>query len=145
MHSTLEEMSVGTLIVFSALASAISCFPTDQDWIAYKTEFGKQYNGGPLQDALRREIFRQRKQYVEKFNMNPNTSFKLGINQFTDSLESELVINRFNISKRIARQTNTPEASNFLRDLFSDQTAQVPDSFDWRDEANRVGPVRSRG
>merc|ERR1719318_572752 len=63
----------------------------EEEWASFKTQHGKQYTGEG-EESLRKKIYQDSKKMIEQHNAEHAAgkhTFTLGINQFSDMLNSE--------------------------------------------------------
>nr|KYP43312.1 Fruit bromelain [Cajanus cajan] len=84
------------------------------------------------------KIFMENLEYVEKFNNAENTSYKMGLNQFSDLTEQEFIASHtgFKIS-------SLPVSDSSLNTIPLNLTG-IPSNFDWRDKGV-VTNVKNQG
>lgn len=100
---------------------------------AYCSEFNKTY---PAEEVPQRSLlFAKRLAEIQKHNTNTNSSWKMGVNQFTDMTLDE--IGRFKGYKK--HTGDAPQAPD-----LTVAVEQLPDSVDWRTKGV-VTPVKDQG
>ncbi|KAL1562491.1 senescence-specific cysteine protease SAG39-like [Salvia divinorum] len=85
------------------------------------------------------KIFRDNLQHIERFNLDGNHTYKLGINKFADLTNEEFLTKyarNFMPSFEVSSSHQSPFAYKNVED--------VPSSLDWRDH-NVVTPVQNQG
>lgn len=105
---------------------------------------GRSY--GSQEFNYRYNLWRDNLAFIEHFNANANASFTLGINEFGDMSEDEIVRVHAGLmvpqSVRAAIQdANLNDAEDAQREHIE---RQVPSSYDWR-SAGAVGPIENQG
>lgn len=103
----------------------------------YVKEFGKKYSKEDY--ALHKKIFDEQYKLVVDHN-NKQTTFTLGINEYTDWTPEELKSLRGLRKNR--RKTGASSSKEFKVDKT---TSTLPLAFDWRDEDDIVSPVKNQG
>ncbi|XP_042910064.1 cathepsin L-like peptidase [Parasteatoda tepidariorum] len=110
----------------------------DGQWVAFKTTFGKVYDG--REELARRLIWEQKFAEVEHHNHLADFGFftyRKGINKYSD-LSSTEIVSRLNGFKSNYRQNGS--GSNWVEP----SNAYIPDEVDWR-EQGLVTPVKDQG
>jgi len=109
------------------------------DFAQFVKDFHKSY-GSHEEFELHRKIFETNLAEVIAHNANPNVSWKLGVNQFSDLSDKDMSFYK-GIDKQLAyRRRETMKHVLPTADLPHD----LPDSVDWRDEGI-VTPVKNQG
>jgi len=111
----------------------------EEEWTAFKAQHGKQYTGEG-EEALRKQIYQDMKQYVEQHNAEHAAgkhTFTVGINQFSDMLNSEF--------KEMMNTYKKPEGFKSEGAKFvAPFTYELPATIDWRTKG-LVTPVKDQG
>ena len=77
---------------------------------------------------MRFTIFKDNVKYVEKFNKDGNQTYKVGINNFAD-LTNEEILSHFTGLKKPSRSYSSRKYKPFMYKNVTD----IPTSMDWRD------------
>jgi len=105
---------------------------------AFISEFRKSYS--PAEHAQRKSIFETRLASIRNHNANPESSYKLGVNAFSDMHESERRIRGIDKALLHHQRLSVP-AAPAPRDL-----SHLPSSVDWRKhEPNVISAVKNQG
>ncbi|XP_002977185.2 senescence-specific cysteine protease SAG39 [Selaginella moellendorffii] len=105
-----------------------------EDWAA---KHGKSYSSDS-EKARRLMIFSDTLAYIEKHNAQPNTTFTLGLNKFSDLTNAEFRANYVGKFKSPRYQDRRP-----AKDVDVD-VSSLPTSLDWRQEG-AVTPIKDQG
>jgi len=104
----------------------------------YQNHFNKAYSH-PLEAAQRKIIFEERLKMILEHNENEGSTWRLGVNQFTDRTEQELKawtgLNKGLVHER--RSGLSFESSNI-------DVSELPSEVDWR-RKGAVTPVKDQG
>ncbi|XP_020088824.1 fruit bromelain-like [Ananas comosus] len=105
------------------------------EWMA---DFGRVYSDDA--EKMRRfEIFKDNVNRIEAFNRRGGNSYTLGINQFADMTNDEIVAQHVGLSLPLNMTNLEPSVS------FEDvNMSAIPQSIDWRDYG-AVTPVKNQG
>jgi len=122
-----------TICVLFSLVVVAAAF-SDSEWQAYKKTYGKVYKSA-IEDQFRLKIFLDRKARIDKHNAAGGSTYKRGINQFTDMTEFEVkqMMNGYNPSK------NKKSGKQYVHSGVA-----APDSMDWRNYGYVTG-VKDQG
>ncbi|XP_020089327.1 fruit bromelain-like isoform X2 [Ananas comosus] len=106
-----------------------------EEWMA---DFGRVYSDDA--EKMRRfEIFKDNVNRIEAFNRRGGNSYTLGINQFADMTNNEIVAQHVGLSLPLNMTNLEPSVS------FEDvNMSAIPQSIDWRDYG-AVTPVKNQG
>ncbi|XP_065193392.1 procathepsin L-like [Sycon ciliatum] len=113
------------VLAFAAAAHAVS-LEDDQEWIGFKTAFGKSYSSRQ-EELLRRNVFRKNQELIQETNQK-KLGFTVAMNQFADLTKDDFA--RSGLAQ--------PEATNYKRTggafLFpeNEDPANLPTEVDWR-------------
>lgn len=135
----LEAIILGTLILcWASLAWSRTLSPQGsmaerhEQWM---TAYGRSY-ADDAEKAMRLSIFKQNMQFIESFNRNSTTTYKLGPNEFLDMTNEEFMASMTGL-KMSSDQLKSFQSSTFNYEDVSD----VPSTMDWR-EKGAVTPVK---
>jgi cathepsin L len=127
-------MALRSLVVASGVSIAASDSPTDKAWEAFKLDFPKTYNSD-AEEAERKGVFAANYANVQEHNKG-DSSYKLGVNQFSDLTESEVIEMYTGAS---------PPAMDSVPSLGESQELEMlADSVDWTSKG-AVTPVKDQG
>eukprot|EP00434_Breviolum_minutum_P001761 symbB.v1.2.001558.t1/scaffold70.1/size352959/8 len=104
---------------------------------AYCREFGKKYSGEEM--IKREEAFSKSLAIVKAHNARAST-FRLGINEFTDWYDEELKGLR-----GLAKDRRKSGAKSKAFHKGDDEDDKMPESWDWRDQGDYSTPVKNQG
>jgi len=126
------------IVAFLGLLALSQAAPSLHTWDLYKAVHKKVYSSGS-EESLRQEIFNKNVAMIEEHNKKfeaGEETFKMGINRFTDMLQSEVdaMMKGYRPSKKIGQKFVAKKT----------KVADVPDTVDWRDEGI-VTPVKDQG
>lgn len=113
-------MSLRSVVFASGLSFAAADAPTDEAWEAFKVDFPKAYNSD-VEEAERKGIFAANFAHMLEHNKH-ETTYKLGVNQFSDLTESEW---------KAAYTGASPPAMNMPLLGDSEEVEELADSVDW--------------
>merc|ERR1711872_670045 len=133
------KMKYFALFAILALGLAQAAPATDV-WELFKTVHKKSYET-EAEELLRKEIFLNNVQKVEEHNQKfeaGEVSFKLGVNQFSDLIESEFRASQLGFKKPAAHKSG---ASGMF---VADAGVELPTSVDWR-KKGAVTAVKNQG
>lgn len=140
-------MVLSLLIAGAALASCASV----DDFESFMSVHGKQYKS-PLEQVLRKEIFKNNKQFIDKFNAEKSAElgFELGVSHLTDLTNEEVAVRRgARVTESVARVLEIRSSVGdveFLDNLLANvSSADIPDQVDWRTVEGRVSAVKDQG
>lgn len=135
--------SQGILLLFLSLPMACYSLYSTNDIVQFeefKAKFGKEY-GTPHEEFERFEIFAANLREVESHNYNGLTSFKKGVNQFSDRTQEEFESINFGYkSLRMHSESSLFKTANI--DGYSMEN--LPKSVDWRTKG-AVTTVKNQG
>ncbi|XP_020238706.1 ervatamin-B-like [Cajanus cajan] len=122
-----------TYQVMSRTLSESSVAKTHEQWMSkhqrsYTDEAEKQ---------KRFKIFMENLEYIEKFNNAENTSYKMGLNQFSDLTDQEFIASH-------TIKVSSPLVSDSSSDTIPLNLTGIPSNFDWRDKG-AVTAVKDQG
>ncbi|KAL3882323.1 hypothetical protein ACJMK2_028677 [Sinanodonta woodiana] len=118
----------------------LSYKPYRDTWVQYKNDYGKSYLSREIED-LRYTIFESNLKLIEGHNARyvmGETSYYLGINQFSDMTELEFL----EMLRFVA--PNETETNSICSLYLPAQNTVVPDYVDWRQQGY-VTPVKDQG
>jgi len=127
--STTANSKMKYFAVFALLAIGLAqATPTSDVWELFKAVHQKTYET-EAEDVLRKEIFLNNVQKIEEHNQKfeaGEVSFKLGVNQFADLIESEYRASQLGFKK--------PEGfkSGASGMFVADAGVELPTTVDWR-------------
>merc|ERR1719204_806120 len=126
------------IVAFLGLLALSQAAPSLNTWDLYKAVHKKVYSSGS-EESLRQEIFNKNVAMIEEHNKKYEAgeeTFKMGINRFTDMLQSEVdaMMKGYRPSKKIGQKFAAKKT----------KVARVPNTVDWRDEGI-VTPVKDQG
>lgn len=122
------------LIIFSAIVHYSSADPLKDEFDKWIKETQKRYNNEA--ERLRRfEIFRTNYQFINSSNNNPDTTFKLGLNEYADLSNQEFLALLAGFIPVTGERPPTP---------FRYENVTPPLSVDWRTRGV-VTPVKDQG
>merc|ERR1719204_3047198 len=126
------------IVAFLGLLALSQAAPSLKSWDLYKAVHKKVYSSGS-EESLRLEIFNKNVAMIEEHNQKYEAgeeTFKMGINRFTDMLQSEVdaMMKGYRPSKKIGQKFAAKKT----------KVARVPNTVDWRDEGI-VTPVKDQG
>jgi C1A family cysteine protease len=127
-------MALQKLVFASGLSIAAADAPTDEAWEAFKVSFPKQYNSD-AEEAERKGIFAANYAHVQEHNKQDST-YKLGVNQFSDLTESEW--------KATYTGASPPAIENVPSLGDSEEVEELADSVDWTSKG-AVTAVKDQG
>merc|ERR1712126_370624 len=133
------KMKYFALFAILALGLAQAAPATDV-WELFKTVHKKSYET-EAEELLRKEIFLNNVQKVEEHNQKfeaGEVSFKLGVNQFSDLIESEYRASQLGFKKSAAHKSG---ASGMF---VADAGVELATSVDWR-KKGAVTAVKNQG
>jgi len=121
-----SKMKTFLFVAFFGLLAVSQAAPSHGVWNLFKAVHEKVYSSD-AEEMLRKEIFLNNVAKIEEHNRKYEAgeeSFKTGVNQFTDMLESEVqsMMNGFKPSDK--------EQADFL--FVADKDVSLPDTVDWR-------------
>ncbi|XP_002977181.2 ervatamin-B [Selaginella moellendorffii] len=105
-----------------------------EDWAA---KHGKSYSSD-WEKARRLMIFSDTLAYIEKHNAQPNTTFTLGLNKFSDLTNAEFRAMHVGKFKRPRYQDRLPAEDEDV------DVSSLPTSLDWR-QKGAVTPIKDQG
>lgn len=106
---------------------------------AFEQEFGRSYT--TIEERQRRKaIFEDRLKAIRQHNEDPKTTYKKGVNQFSDQHPDELTTLR-GLDKSLLHHL---KGRSMLNALYSTGTGDLPKDVDWR-EKGVVTPVKNQG
>jgi hypothetical protein len=114
----------------------------------FKIEFDKEYSS--LQEIeVRFDIFRTNLKNIILHNSDPENTFKMGINLFSDLTPDEFrdrfIIGNYNTNNSFIFQNNYPQLDmDYSCSLYTHLEYILPDFLDWR-TLNAVTPVKNQG
>jgi len=112
--------------------------PVANAWKEWKKNNSRLY--GSAEEGKRYRIFRENYNYIQVHNAKKNSSFTLGLNQFSDLTNKEFASLYTGVV--IPKTHNTSNHSNIFKPNAS---APVPnDSLDWRTKG-KVRPIKNQG
>jgi len=134
----LATMKTFLFVAFFGLLALSHAAPSQGVWNLFKAVHEKVYSSD-AEEMLRKEIFLNNVAKIEEHNLKYEAgeeSFKLGVNQFTDMLESEVksMMNGFKASDKVQ--------SDLM--FVADEDVSLPDTVDWRTKGI-VTPVKNQG
>ena len=139
------KIQILALLAIIAIASAHltwhsikSTTPHLYSFTDYEVEFNKKYTD-EREHEIRKAKFQENMEKILKVNSDPNSTWKAGVNDFTDRFPHELDNNGFN--RPLAFQRQNMMSPNFVSRSF---LKDLPASVDWR-EKGVVSPVRNQG
>merc|ERR1711962_915026 len=137
MRESLRKMLTVLFVIWSS-ALCIAASANDPAWEAYKTKFGKAYDGD--EDAVRYGIWKQKLDEIEQFNAQyaDTYGYTKGINQFSDMSWEEFKATMLN--SKVVTRTRKRKGHSFVP-----RNVSLPDSIDWRKEEGVVTPVKDQG
>jgi C1A family cysteine protease len=125
------------ITLFVAINSEVSPLNENNEWyefFKYQDNFDKKYNS--LQELHTRfAIFKDNINFIVNHNIAGNSTFTLGVNQFTDMSIDEFKAYINNAYKPV---------QSFGCSSFSSSASSAPVSIDWR-QKNVVNPIRDQG
>lgn len=110
--------------------------PVANAWREWKKNHTKLY--GTAEDGKRYKIFRDNYNFIQAHNVKKDSTYKLGLNQFSDLTHNEWASLYTGVI--IPKDHNVSNVSN----LFKPSITDVPDSIDWRSEG-RVNEIKDQG
>jgi len=134
MMDKLACLVMATVLMASTFADD---YGTSLSYQEYKIKYGKTYE---LEEhSMRNKIFLENIERIKIQNALPDSSWKAGVNEFTDWSNDEFRV----------RKTGTlpPVANSFVGVAESDRSMSaeaLPDTVDWRTK-NVVTPVKNQG
>jgi len=127
--------------VFALLAIGLAqAAPTTDVWELFKAVHQKTYET-EAEDLLRKEIFLNNVQKIEEHNQKfeaGEVSFKLGVNQFADLIESEYRASQLGFKK--PEELKSGASGMFV----ADAGVELPETVDWRTKG-AVTAVKNQG
>jgi len=126
------------IVAFLGLLALSQAAPSLNSWDLYKAVHKKVYSSGS-EESLRKEIFNKNVAMIEEHNKKYEAgeeTFKMGINRFTDMLQSEVdaMMKGYRPSKKTGHKVAAKKSKVGL----------LPRTVDWRDEGI-VTPVKDQG
>ncbi|KAI6649628.1 Cathepsin L [Oopsacas minuta] len=120
------------IIVLALFVGVCVSYEAGEDlWAAFKNTYDRTYEG--IEDSMRRIVFENNLQYIEKFNAEGN-SYTLAVNKFADLTHSEFT------SIYLGRKPN-PEGK---REPYYPVQTTANDTVDWRDKGYVTG-IKDQG
>merc|ERR1712121_563390 len=133
------KMKYFALFAILALGLAQAAPATDV-WELFKTVHKKSYET-EAEDLLRKEIFLNNVQKVEEHNQKfeaGEVSFKLGVNQFSDLIESEFRASQLGFKKPAAHKSGASGV------FVADAGVELPITVNWKTKGAVTG-VKDQG
>jgi len=139
-----------TILLFTAFASlhqvdgrfTKSSDLGDYSFEQYMRESGKRYTGAELES--RRDYFDQNLKRIVNHNSDDKSSYKMGVNMFTDRSPSELKQSFGGNKHALGRASTSLKQSTHSDSEKLEVLSRLPKSKDWRD-AGVVTPVKDQG
>lgn len=103
----------------------------------YVIEYGKIYVGGEIKQ--REKNFAENLEYIKAHNEQPNISFYMGVNLFTDWSKEEFKRRRLNGKKR---NYGLEPSKKSLESIYR---GSLPDAVDWRKSKNVLTEIKDQG
>jgi len=127
------------------LALGLSTFrlKADSEWNDYKVRFGKFY-ANEVEEYERRALFKQHLEQVKRHNSNPNNTFQIGVNNFSDMTHSEFRNTHGGCFKVPAHAMENGVLKSKGRQFSPMKDVNTPDSIDWR-TLGAVTAVKNQG
>lgn len=143
-------IAIATLVVVATAVDCIDKHDKARDlcslnkWNSYKLKFGKNYIANSSEDTERKSIFCKTLNDIAEHNANPDSTFKMGLNSFSDRTAKEL-------SKMLRpKDIESPASSMALLSpaklsQMINMSAEIPSELDWSKDPKRVSPARNQG
>ncbi|CAL0304853.1 unnamed protein product [Lupinus luteus] len=105
----------------------------------WMSQYQRSY-ANDVEKEKRFQIFKEKLEYIEKFNNNANNSYKMGLNQFSDLTTDEFLASYTSLNAGL----NVSSQISFSSDIEPLKEYHIPASIDWR-EKGAVTNVRWQG
>ncbi|XP_062096988.1 ervatamin-B-like [Humulus lupulus] len=135
------------LLIFGGWANSLAMSRTlhefalinmHEQWMA---QYERTY-ADDIEKNTRFEIFKSNLNYIEKFNQEPNRTYKLGINLFADLTNEEFLRHFTGLKVPMVPSSSSEEYTSFkYENLTADN---IPTGIDWRNEG-AVTDVKNQG
>lgn len=126
------------------LGFTVFALDIDAAWKDFKDKFHSKSTRSKSELAERKKIFTENVKEIEEHNSNPDNTFTMGINKFSDWSEAEKQ------AMLLPDDLPEPEIETVLRPVKKGEkvnlevrSGTVPDSWDWRAKG-KVSPIRDQ-
>nr|CCQ18588.1 Cysteine proteinase Cathepsin F [Sycon ciliatum] len=128
------------VLAFAAAAHAVS-LENDQEWIGFKTAYGKSYTNHQ-EELMRRNVFRKNQKLIQDTN-EKKLGFTVAMNELGDLTEEEFSRTRLGQPKNLVGGKFQRPGAVFLFPENEDP-ANLPNEVDWR-KHGYVTPIKDQG
>ena len=128
------------VLAFAAAAHAVS-LENDQEWIGFKTAYGKSYTSHQ-EELMRRNVFRKNQKLIHDTN-EKKLGFTVAMNELGDLTEEEFARTRLGQPKNLVGGKFQRPGAVFLFPENEDP-ANLPNEVDWR-KHGYVTPIKDQG
>lgn len=134
-------------VLYASVAYASSSFLLEPGYSFddFVQDFGRSFRHGTVEYERRKKVFDVELKKILAHNMDPSSTWKRGINQFSDMTREEFASTRTGYNQKLARHMSAARAAELVEPYRRrNSLSELPASMDWR-EHGVVSDVKDQG